>query len=244
MFEYGKGWNDIHAKSGRILNVKVNNLTFSWCRRKFTHLTHRFAATSTQGPNQGGYGVARGRTSTVELPWFLRWIGPCKVPRLQRRIRMQRLWSCGERRRGEGTPEPQCPDFMRLNDINSTEPRIGFSRVGKNPMGGSRRWPTEWSIQKSTERRSLSTKWCAISHSKSSHRKPWSLYLVSTDMKPGKPHLSGPCLRAFPSFARTGEVRPRDAGSAVLSPESGAAQWRLPSGAVRLLKWDLQIGER
>ena len=51
-------------------------------------------------------------------------------------------------------------------------------------------------------------KWCTISHSKSSHRKPWSLYLVSTDMNLGKPHLSSPCLRAFPSFARTGEARP------------------------------------
>ena len=64
----------------------------------------------------------------------------------------------------------------------------------------------------------------------------WSLYLVSMDMNLGKPHLSSPCLRAFPSFERT--------GSAVLSPESGAAQWRLPSGAVRLLKWDLRLGER
>ena len=121
---------------------------------------------------------------------------------------MQRLWSCGERRREEGTPRPQCPDFMRLNDINSTEPRIGFSRVGKNPMGGTRRWPTEWSILKSPERRSLSTKWCTISHSKSSHRKPWSLYHVSTDMNLGRLHLSSPSLRAFPSFARMGEVRP------------------------------------
>ena len=75
-------------------------------------------------------------------------------------------------------------------------------------MGGSRRWPTDWSIQKSTERRSLSTKWCTISHSKFSDRKPWSLYLVSTDMNLGKPHLSSPCPRAFPSFAWTGEVRP------------------------------------
>ena len=121
---------------------------------------------------------------------------------------MQRLWSCGERRRGEGTLGPRCPDFMRLNDKYSTEPRIGFSRVGNHPMGGSRRWPTYWSIQKSTERKSLSMKWCTISHSKSSHRKPWSLYLVSTDMNLGKPHQSSPCLRAFPSFARTGEVRP------------------------------------
>ena len=48
----------------------------------------------------------------------------------------------------------------------------------------------------------------------------------------------------FPEFRADGRGPPGDAGSAVLSPESGAAQWRLPSGAVRLLKWDLRHGER
>ena len=48
----------------------------------------------------------------------------------------------------------------------------------------------------------------------------------------------------FPEFRADGRGPPGDAGSAVLSPESGAAQWRLPSGAVRLLKWDLRFGER
>ena len=137
---------------------------------------------------------------------------------------MQRLWSCGERRGGEGTPGPQCPDFMRLNDINSTEPRIGFSRVGKNPMGGSRRWPTEWSIQKSTERRSVSMKWCTISHSKSSHRKLWSLYLVSMDMNVGftAPIKSMPS--GFPEFRADGR------GSARRRRQR-CAKVALPSGA-------------
>ena len=81
-------------------------------------------------------------------------------------------------------------------------------------------------------------KWCTISHSKSSHRKPWSFYFVSTDMNLGKPHLSSPFLRRA-----DGRGPPGDAGSVVLSPESGAAQWCLPSGAVRLLKWDLRLGE-
>ena len=44
----------------------------------------------------------------------------------------------------------------------------------------------------------------------------------------------------FPEFCADGRGPP----SAGLSPESGAAQWRLPSGAVRLLKWDLRLGER
>ena len=76
------------------------------------------------------------------------------------------------------------------------------------------------------------------------HHQPWSLYLVSTDMNLGKTAPIKSMPSGFPEFRVDGRGPPGDAGSPVLSPESGAAQWRSPSGAVRLLKWDLRLGER
>ena len=133
---------------------------------------------------------------------------------------MQRLWSCGERRRGEGTPGPQCPDFMRLNDINSTEPSIGFSLVGKNPMGGSRRWPT-------------------VNHQPQQVQPPQALVplprVYGYELRKTAPIKSMPS--GFPEFRADGRGPPGDAGSAVLSPESGAAQWRCAAAEVGSSTW-------
>ena len=140
---------------------------------------------------------------------------------------MQRLWSCGERRPGEGTPGPQCPDFMRLNDIKprwqESDGRIQtLDHRVEHPEVHRAEVPLDEVLRRQPQQ---------VQPPQALVPLPRVYGYESRKTAPIKSMLSG-----FPEFRADGRGPPGDAGSAVLSPESGAAQWRLPSGAVRLLK--------
>ena len=86
-------------------------------------LTFKVTVDNTSAPESCGWRVHGAFTGVKNQPLWGAPLKPHAAPLVMRRTQAR-----------EGTPGPQCPDFMRLNDINSTGPRVGVSRFGKNPM--------------------------------------------------------------------------------------------------------------